>query len=107
MDRLRLTKRWRELRLRVLRKQPFCARCDRNVSEIADHIVPAAYAVMQAQQSGKFFDPYAGYYFESNVQGLCRSCHTNKTQEDKAHIGPWPDVIAKEDKVQSGKVWSF
>jgi 5-methylcytosine-specific restriction endonuclease McrA len=38
----------------------------------------------------------ATYYLKSNLQGLCRTCHHAKTLEEKAHTGPWPDIIARE-----------
>lgn len=84
-----------------------CKRCDRALTEIIDHIVPASVAIAQAQASGRFpFDKYAGYFLMSNLQGLCRKCHGAKTSEDKAHIGPWPDVMVQED-AQPRKVWRF
>ena len=74
-----------------------CARCDRNLSEIVDHVVPAREAVSQARASGGYLlDKFAGYFLVTNLQGLCRSCHGVKTLEDKAHVGPWPDVVAVE-----------
>ena len=77
------------------------------LAELIDHIVPAGEAIRQAQESGLYpLSPYAGFYFISNLQGLCRSCHFVKTNEDKAHVGPWPDVVAKE-RAQPKKVWTF
>lgn len=86
--------RWQRLRDVAIRRCPVCARCDRNLSEIVDHIVPAGVAIAQARNSGLYSaDGYAGFYIESNLQGLCRSCHFWKTAEDKTHAGPWPDVL--------------
>ena len=74
-----------------------CARCDRALTEIVDHIVPALEAVSQARGSGHYLtDKWAGYFLVSNLQGLCRPCHWTKTNEDKTHTGPWPDVVALE-----------
>jgi hypothetical protein len=42
----------------------------------------------------------------SNLQGLCRSCHYDKTLEDKTYTGDWPDVVAIE-RLAPKKVWSF
>jgi 5-methylcytosine-specific restriction endonuclease McrA len=107
LDGLRKGTRWQRLRAKIAKKFPFCARCLVSVTEIIDHIVPAAVAIMQAQASGRYpCDKYAGYYIPSNLQGLCRSCHGVKTIEDKIHVGPWPDVVAKE-QAQPKKVWSF
>jgi 5-methylcytosine-specific restriction endonuclease McrA len=84
-----------------------CARCNLQLSEIVDHIVPALVAIQQARDSGKFpFDKYAGYFLLSNLQGLCRECHYRKTLEDKTHVGPWPDVVAIETAAPK-KRWTF
>jgi 5-methylcytosine-specific restriction endonuclease McrA len=74
-----------------------CGLCDRRISEEVDHIVPAREAIAQAQASGLYpLDRYAGYYFRSNLRGLCRLCHRGKTLEEKTHTGAWPDVVARE-----------
>ena len=74
-----------------------CARgATLSLSEIADHIVPAREAIAQCRASGAYLDRNAGYYLMSNLQGLCRPCHWVKTNEDKTHTGPWPDVIEAE-----------
>jgi 5-methylcytosine-specific restriction endonuclease McrA len=96
LDYLRKGSRWQRLRRLVIQEQPLCARCQLRISEIVDHIVPALVALRQAQDCGKYLDKYAGYYFRSNLQGLCRPCHGMKTIEDKTHVGPWPDVVAIE-----------
>ena len=91
LDALRKSQRWQKLRVRVIQAFPICARCDRSISQIADHIVPARNAISQARLSGKYLDRNAGYFLMSNLQGLCRPCHYLKTMEDKTHTGPWPD----------------
>ncbi len=102
------SERWkRGISPRVLCKYPFCARCQMRISEIVDHVVPVGVVIVQAQQSGRYpFDKWAGFYLISNLQGLCRACHAIKTAEDKAHVGPWPDAVAKEVAAPK-KVWSF
>jgi 5-methylcytosine-specific restriction enzyme A len=107
LDKLRKGTRWQRVRNIAIKRCPVCARCGNAMTEIVDHIVPAAIAIMQAQLSGRWpLDPWAGYYLLSNLQGLCRSCHFTKTAEDKRHIGPWPDVVEAEDKAPRKK-WSF
>lgn len=107
LDAQRKTARWQKRRAEVIKKQPFCARCEVSLSEIVDHIVPAPYAIEQARASGKYpYDKYAGYYLITNLQGLCRPCHGLKTNEDKAHVGPWPDIMEAEAN-KPRKVWSF
>lgn len=89
--------RWQRVRLQAIRACPMCARCELSISEIVDHVVPAGVVIVQARESGKFnTDKYAGFYLRTNLQGLCRPCHYLKTMEDKAHVGPWPDVIYVE-----------
>ena len=100
--------RWkRNVQPRAIKKYPLCARCFVAVTELIDHVVPAGEAIRQAQESGLYpLSPYAGFYFMSNLQGLCRSCHGLKTLEDKVHVGEWPDVVRKE-REQPRKVWTF
>jgi 5-methylcytosine-specific restriction enzyme A len=97
LDALRKSLRWQRLRARVIREQPLCARCQQRISEIVDRIVPALVAINQARDSKRYpLDKWAGYFLRSNLQGLCRPCHGDKTLEDKAHVGEWPDVVAIE-----------
>ena len=89
--------RWQRVRAQVIKRNPLCARCDLRISIIGDHIVPAGVALVQAQMSGAYpLDKLAGFFLMSNLQGLCRECHWVKTNEDKAHVGPWPDVVETE-----------
>lgn len=107
LDTLRKGSRWQRVRAEVVRRDPMCKRCDRAITEIVDHIVPAQVAVQQARDSGVFpFDRFAGYYLKSNLQGLCRCCHYIKTMEDKTHVGPWPDVVERE-RLAPKKRWTF
>jgi 5-methylcytosine-specific restriction endonuclease McrA len=107
MDELRTGKRWQTVRDVIIKRFPFCCKCEIAMSAIVDHVVPAEIAIAQAQVSGKYpYDKYAGYYLKSNLQGLCRKCHHIKTVADKEHIGPWRDVVAQEAK-QIRKVYSF
>ena len=102
------TGRWQRLRARVVKRQPFCAMCDVAYTEIVDHIVPAGVAVQQAQDSALYqLDRYAGYFIETNLQGLCRVCHYTKTLADKAHTGVWPDVIEKHTLTKKQRHYSF
>ena len=107
LDGLRKSARWQKVRAKAIARCPMCARCNLQLSEIVDHIVPALVAIQQARDSGKFpFDKYAGYFLLSNLQGLCRECHYRKTLEDKTHVGPWPDVVAIETAAPK-KRWTF
>jgi 5-methylcytosine-specific restriction endonuclease McrA len=102
------SERWkRQVQPKALKVCPMCSRCGIKVSELVDHIVPAGVAIAQAQASGLYpLSKYAGFYFTTNLTGLCRGCHWHKTNEDKRHIGDWPDVVGPE-RAKPKKVWSF
>ena len=89
--------RWQRVRSQAVRRCPLCARCGLRATDIVDHVIPSGVAVAQARDSGLYLtDRWAGFYFGSNLQGLCYACHTDKTVEDKLHTGPWPDAVANE-----------
>lgn len=89
--------RWQRTRAAVVKLYPFCACCERRVTEVVDHVVPAGVAVAQARDSGRYpTDRAAGFYFLTNLQGLCLICHTSKTVADETHLGAWPDVVEAE-----------
>ena len=93
------SKRWQQVQKLIIARDPVCKRCAKVLSEIADHVVPAGVAIEQALASRKWpLDPLAGFFLMSNLQGLCRSCHGLKTNEDKAHGGTWTDVVEVEGK---------
>jgi 5-methylcytosine-specific restriction endonuclease McrA len=102
------SERWkRNVQPQALKKCPMCARCHIKVSELVDHRVPVSEVIRQAQASGLYSgSPYAGFYFTTNLDGLCRACHWVKTNEDKMHTGPWPDAVALEQS-KPRKVYSF
>ena len=100
-------RRWQAIRRSILQRDLFCTRCGREPSAIVDHRVPAGEAIRQVRESRRFpFDKHAGFYLKSNLQGLCRSCHTFKTDEDKCHTGEWPSVLEAEDRTPKKK-WVF
>lgn len=100
-------RRWQRVREQAMRLHPLCDRCQLRVSEIIDHRIPAGVAIQQAIASGLYpLDRVAGFYFMSNLQGLDRACHWDKTLEDKLHTGAWPDVIAIEQQSRK-RVFSF
>ena len=63
---------WRKLRLRYLSEHPLCVKCQQNgLTEPAkdvDHITP--------RRAG-------GSDLDTNLQALCHSCHSKKTQIDR------------------------
>jgi len=58
----------------VLRRDPICKICNRNPSEIADHIVP------HCGDWNLFTDL-------GNLQGLCKQCHDKKTSKEDGGFG--------------------
>ena len=83
-----------------------CCKCNKQLTAIVDHVVPAGVAIAQARDSGKFVDRFAGFFLRSNLQGLCRECHYLKTLSDKMHTGAWPNVV-EQDANAPKRVWSF
>lgn len=80
----------------ALRATPWCQRCKRALAAIVDHRTPAGVAIAQAQASGKYgLDKWAGFFIRRNLQGLCYTCHSAKTDEDKGHVGEWSDVTTQ------------
>jgi 5-methylcytosine-specific restriction protein A len=61
------TQKWRLLRNRHLKQEPYCVICGATDSLQADHIQPPQ------GDEGVFFDP-------GNLQTLCVTCHRRKTQ---------------------------
>jgi len=65
------TARWRAWRAQVLSRNPFCVDCQRlgrtTIATEIDHVVP------HRGDLARFWDP-------TNVQGLCATCHGQKTQ---------------------------
>lgn len=61
-----LTPGWKALRARVLEEEPVCRACHRALATHCDHIRP---------HRG---DPLL-FWDRANLQGLCRSCHSSKT----------------------------
>ncbi len=55
---------WRRLRLVILHRDPVCRACGREPANEVDHIV--------SKTNGGTDDP-------SNLQGLCKACHSRKT----------------------------
>lgn len=60
------TARWKVLRLHILADEPICVLCHEAVATEVDHIEPY-------QPGDDFFNP-------NNLQSLCKSCHSSKTQ---------------------------
>ncbi len=76
---IRSSKRWQRLRLVILRKQPLCA-------DIYGEHVRTGQAILAEQVDhilGILGHPELAFT-ESNLQGLCTTCHARKSQEERA-----------------------
>jgi len=64
-------KRWLQVRLRVLSRDPLCKECGCHASTVADHIIPARQIVAQFGVNA--------FYELDRLQGMCASCHAAKS----------------------------
>lgn len=71
------TAQWRRLRIQALDKMPLCMCCKRHGATTPtidiDHIIPIR------------LDPSLSYVL-SNLQGMCKSCHSMKTQHENKGV---------------------
>ncbi len=76
--RLYRTGQWQVLRRQLLTQQPFCTECMKagkyTLANEVDHIVP------HRNNERLFYDP-------SNLQPLCRPCHSTKTAREDGGFG--------------------
>lgn len=72
------SRRWRELRRRVLTSRPCCERCaERGLVTAArevHHVLPVEHVTGPAAQEGRMFDPL-------NLMALCHACHVAVHEE--------------------------
>lgn len=68
-------RRWQRYRLMFLRRNPLCAGCQRVSAEHVDHIQP-----VKGPADPLFWEP-------TNHQGLCASCHSQKTAREDGGFG--------------------
>lgn len=68
-----LSTRWRKVRALYLLQHPLCRHCERigklTEAKIIDHIIPRQFGGAE--------------YDTDNLQSLCLSCHTRKTNKDR------------------------
>jgi len=62
-------RQWASLRAKVLQEEPTCSTCGTNQSTICDHVTP-------------LFE--GGTDERSNLTGMCRPCHKEKTAAESA-----------------------
>lgn len=72
-------KRWRSVRLVVLRRDVLCVACGHQAATEADHILSAR-LVLDNFGLDAFYDP-------SRLQGLCHECHSQKTAVESGWTG--------------------
>lgn len=61
-----------------------CASCQHTAACVVDHIIPAR--IYAAKDVELFYD-------RPNLQGLCESCHDQKTIEDTKKYGLAADIV--------------
>ncbi len=87
------TKKWRNLRERILRRHPICAACKRLPASQIDHIVPRTLQTM------------ANDYDIGNLQALCAHCHSEKTMGEMRRKGQLtPRKMQKSRKMSAAVV---
>lgn len=71
------TPQWRKLRALKIKNNPLCLHCERkgylNPATEVDHIIP----IVDDQSLALDY---------SNLQSLCKSCHSRKTAKENQHI---------------------
>ena len=67
------TTRWRNLRKKIIKQQPFCSFCGWTGSE--DNPLTVDHVICPRGNEDLFYD-------ETNLQVLCRNCHNRKTAEE-------------------------
>lgn len=80
-DKVYSSRRWRALRLLVIREQPVCCICGIRPSAVVDHI-----------EAHKGNDTLM--WLRSNLQGLCKRCHDTKTAstDNDFAFGRWQRI---------------
>lgn len=78
-DRMRSSRRWRNVRAIVLGREPMCRACaalghERAATEV-DHIEPLVVSIRAGRQLMAFT--------ESNLQPLCEPCHDAKSARER------------------------
>jgi 5-methylcytosine-specific restriction endonuclease McrA len=90
---------WRKVtRPQTLQRFPFCAICKREVSRVADHIIPARIVVAACRAERMFpMEKLPGFNIRENTQGLCHGCHNEKTASEagKDYAAELETLLAK------------
>lgn len=77
------TLRWKKVRYLVLQRSATCAICKRAIVKVVDHIVPSHLIVKVARAESWFpLDPWAAFYIEANLQGVCYACNNVKARAE-------------------------
>jgi 5-methylcytosine-specific restriction enzyme A len=72
-------KRWRSVRMYVLRRDVLCVACGHQAATEADHILSARLILDN--------DGIDAFYDASRIQGLCHNCHCKKTALESGWTG--------------------
>jgi 5-methylcytosine-specific restriction endonuclease McrA len=85
------------IRKMAIRRWPVCVRCNVNVSQVADHVIP------HRGDWSLFTD------LDNNVRGMCKPCHDAKTANEDGgfgHAGRAYDPSKPVTTGESGKQFS-
>jgi 5-methylcytosine-specific restriction endonuclease McrA len=90
---------WRKVtRPWALQRFPFCAVCSGAVSAVVDHIIPVRIVVAACRAERMFpLEKLPGFNIRENLQGLCHSCHNEKTASEagKDYAAELETLLAK------------
>ena len=92
----RYDRRWKKMRKIILARDPICKSCEAAPSTEVDHIIPRSP------------DLHAADVTEEELQGLCKPCHSSKTQAEnapksKAGADHWVVALPKSKRRRKSK----
>lgn len=78
------TTRWKNVRNYILTEQPLCVNCLKEgkirVATLVDHKIP-----ITEENIKEYGMEWLGYHMD-NLQGLCHTCHRQKTRRDNSRF---------------------
>ena len=80
----------------MINTYPFCIKCSKPANEI-DHIIPLSEIRKQK------LDPEMAYNL-SNLQALCKQCHSKKSYTEGLGKGRKKEIKPKGTKIINGKI---
>jgi hypothetical protein len=96
---------WKKTARLQLQLFPMCEMCNKKLAVLCDHFIPAEEFVALCDREKRFLIRTQAFFYMPNLQSLCAECHGTKTDDDKNHRGPWPDLFANPRRAP--RKWSF